>query len=310
MSLQVITDPHQRQVFTDNVKMVAQQTKSLLRDTIMELPAEGEAKSAADLIGAVEAQEDNGIDRRNIENIPARSRRWLVFPNRTRSGQYIDKQEKLLSTQDPTSNLVRSHTLAVQRGFADKILGIRYVSKGVFEPRAGGILGGASDGKMPGGALVQLPAKSYTAADGVGLTLAKLIASKERLNIDNFGMEDDDEMFCAITPKQVTDLLKIAAATGTSLNQFDIDQLKTGKPTTLLGVTWIVTNRSIRDGNGDRLCPMWSKNNIIGGVWQDVTGAMWPDGSANNTPYAQVDGYLDVVRVEDDGVQVIACVES
>lgn len=310
MSLQVITEPHHRQVFTDNVKMVAQQTKSLLRGTVMELPATGEAISAADLIGAVEAQEDNGIDRRNIENVPARSRRWLVFPNRTRSGQYIDKEEKLKSSQDPTSNLVRTHTVGVQRGIADKILGIRYVSKGNFELRAGGILGAASDGKQPGGNLVSLPAGNYTPAGGAGLTLAKLIAAKERLNLDDFGMEDEDEMFCAITPKQVTDLLNIAAATGTALNQFDIDQLKTGKPTTLVGVTWIVTNRSILDGNGDRLCPMWTKNNIVAGLWQDVSGRMWNDTAANNTPYAQVDAYVDVVRVEDGGVQVIACVES
>mgnify|MGYP001034431131 CR=1 FL=1 len=142
------------------------------------------------------------------------------------------------------------------------------------------------------------------------MTLPKCFETKERLNGDDFGLEDDDELFCYIGPKQVTDLLNIAAATGVNLNAFDIEQLKTGKPTTLVGFTWIVGNRSVKDDNGDRLCPVWSKNNILGGLWQDVEGRMWTDTSANNTPYAQVEAYLDVVRAEDDGVHVITCVEN
>lgn len=310
MSLEVRAEAHHKQMYSDNVKMVAQQTKSLLRDTVTEMPATGKAISAADLIGSVEAQEDNGIDRRNIENVPKMSRRWLVFPNRTRSGQYIDNETKMKQAMDPTSNLTRTHTVAVQRALADKIMGIRYVSKGVFEPRNGGILGAAVDGENPGGSLVALPSKCVTPAGGTGMTLAKLMGGKERLNGDDFGLEDDDEMYCSITPKQVTDLLNIAAATGASLNQFDIDQLKSGKPTTLIGFTWIVTNRSLLDANGDRLCPMWSKNNILGGIWQEVNGRMWNDTGANDTPYVQVDAYADYVRAEDDGVQVITCVES
>ena len=211
---------------------------------------------------------------------------------------------------DPTSVYVQSHTLAVERAWGDKILGVKYVSKGVFELRDGGILGAAVDGKSPGAGKIALPASCYEAAGGVGLSLGKLKNSKERLNSDDFGLEDDDETFCAISPKQVTDLLDIADGDGTSLNAFQQLQLQSGKPTSLLGLTWIVTNRLPLDGNGDRMCPIWTKANILAGIWQDTLGRMWNDTSAKNTPYAHVGAYVDVVRAEDLGVHVIPCVES
>lgn len=309
MSLEVKLEPHFIQMYRDNVQMRAQQMQNRLRAAITEAPASGKAVSAADLVGSVEAQEMDGRDRRNIENVPQNARRWLVFPKELRSGQYFDTEDKLRMIRDPQSVGINTHTAAVNRGVADRIMGIKYVSKGVFELRPGGILGGAVDGENPGGARVSLPSKCITVHGGTGLTLAKLIAAKERLNTDDFGMEDDDELFCAITPKQVTNLLNIAAATGAALNQFDIDQLKTGKPTTLVGITWIVTNRAYKTTGNVRWCPIWSKRNILMGVWQDIKGDLWEDTGANKTPYGRVNAFVDVARIEDEGVQVIECQE-
>lgn len=310
MSLAVTLEPHQKQTYADNVKMVAQQTKSKYRDTVTELPASGEAMSAADLVGSVEAQEDNGIDRRNIENNPKLARRWLVFPNRIRSGQYIDREDKMKRAMDPTSIYVRTHTLAVQRAWGDKILGIRYVSKGVFEARDGGVLGAAVDGKGPGSAKVSLPSECFTPSGNTGLTVDKAIDATEALHLRDFGLEDDDQKFCSIGPKQVSDLLRIASATGQNLNQFEIQQLKSGKPTEIMGLIWIVTNRGIYDANGDRMCPIWTKNNILAGVWEDINGMLDVDTHADWTPYARVQAYVDVVRAEDEGVQVMLCKET
>lgn len=309
MSLEVKLEAHHVQMYRDNVQMRAQQMQNRIRAAITEAPATGKAVSAADLVGSVEAQEMEGRDRRNIENVPQNSRRWLVFPKELRSGQYFDTEDKMRQIRDPQSVGINTHTAAVNRGISDRIMGIKYVSKGVFQLRPGGILGGAVDGENPGGARVALPAKCFTVHGGTGLTLPKLIAAKERLNIDDFGIEDDDELFCAITPKQVTNLLNIAAATGVSLNQFDIDQMKTGKPTTLVGITWIVTNRAYKTAANVRWCPIWSKKNVLMGVWQDIKGDIWEDTGSNKTPYGRVNAFVDAVRVEDEGVQVIECQE-
>lgn len=313
MTLEAKLEPHFVQIYRDNVTMRAQQLQSHLRAAVTEAPAKGKAVAVADLVGAVEAQEMEGRNRRNIENVPQLGRRWLTFPKEIRSGQYFDTEDKLRMIHDPQSVGVNSHVVAVRRFIDDRIMGIKNISKGVFELRDGGILGGAIDGENPGGGRVTLPSKCVTVAGGTGLTLSKLIASVERLHFDDFGMEDDDQLYCAIGPRQITDLLNIAAATGAALNQFDIDQLKTGKPTTLMGITWIRTNRLYKTGAAPgsvRWCPIWSKKNIIMGVWQDLQGDMWEDTGSNKTPYARVNAFVDVVRVEEDGVQIIECVEA
>lgn len=312
-SLEIKLEAHHVLTYRDTVAMVAQQRQSRLRGAVTEVSARGEAMSAADLVGTVEAIELQGRDRRNIENVGTNSRRWLVFPEEIASGQYIDREDQLRQLSDPTSAAVRTHTMAVRRAIDDRIMGVVQVAKGVYDLRPGGILGGATDGKRPGAARIDLPGDCITGpnvgGNPVGLTLEKLMEATERLKTDDFGLEDDDELFCAITPKQVTDLLNIAAATGTHLNQFELDQIRSGKPTTLVGVNWIVTNRVYKDKSDDRWCPIWSKNNIVMGVWQDIEGRIWPDSHRRNTPYCDVSARVDVVRVEDRGVHVIKCRE-
>lgn len=309
-TLQFRSEPHQQLTYSNNVKMVADQNKNPFRMGVVDVPASGEAMSTADLVGRLEANRGTNNDRRNPDNPPDLSRRWAVFPDVIDSGQLIDKEEKLTKAMDPTSTYVQSHTKAVEKGVGDVILGTRFVSRGNFELTDGGILGAAVDGKRPGMGKVALPPKCYTAAGGLGLTLDKLKESQERLRTDDFGLETDDELYCAIGPRQITNLLDIADGDGKSLNAFEQAQLRSGRPTNLMGINWVYTNRLPRDGNGDRMCPIWAKQNIIMAVWQDVMGAMWNDGSKRNLPQILVDAYVDVVRIEDEGVHVIACSEG
>jgi hypothetical protein len=231
-----------------------------------------------------------------------------VRPPVIESGQYIDPEDKLDNIVDPTSSYVRLHTAAVVRGKADRTLGIRKKDDGSFEVIDGGILGYATSGKDPN-AQVALPAGQYVPVGATGLTLDKLRDGKLALNKADFGMEDDDAMVCMITPQQVDDLLGIAAASGTALNAFNIEQLRTGKPTSLLGYVWKVTNRLPKNAAGSRLCPLFSKKNIIRGIWQDVQGDLWNDTHAKNRPVCLVDAYIDCVRLQDKAVIVIECAE-
>lgn len=308
MSLDVRAEAHHIQTYRDNVLMVAQQMKGRIRPVITDVPASGEAVAASDLVGRVRASRVSPVERRNIENPPENSRRWLVFPNPVKSGQYISTAEKLRRAMDPTSTYVQAHTAAVVREIDDIAMGIIEGDEGVFSVGTGGILGAAVTGKNPGSSTSSLPSACYTLVGGTGLTLDKIKEAKERLTKDEFGLEDDDPLYCAITPKQVTDLLNLADGDGTALNAFQQMQLQSGKPTPLLGFNWIVTNRLPLVG-GDRYCPMWSKKNIVMGVWQDIQGEMWNDTHADNQPYARVQAFVDCVRVQDRGVHVIICNE-
>ncbi len=308
MSLDLKVEPHHALTYSNNVMMVQQQLRNPFRGAVTEVSCKGDAHAAADLIGALEYVVSQGRDRSNVENVAQNSRRWLVFPTEIKSGQYIDREDTFQLIYDPTGPLVRNHTTAVNRGIADRILGISRNNAGNYVVDGSGIMGGATEGKRPS-TVAQLPGANTIAAAATGLTLAKLIEVKEVLGLADFGIEDDDQLFCAITPRQVTNLLDIAAQTQVNLNAFELDALRMGKPTSLMGLTWIVTNRLPKTGT-NRHCPVWSRRNIKLGVWQDITGKIWNDTHADDQPVVAVRARVDCVRIEDAGVRIIDCEEA
>jgi len=210
---------------------------------------------------------------------------------------------------------MRGYVQAINRGIDDRILGVRKKKGQAAELRAGGILGAVYEGKTPNSTSA-LPAANYIAADfdvsGTpnGLSVTKLRAACEAMELEEFGMDTEDEIYAAVSPKQKTDLLNLALETKANLNQFDLQQIREGKPTTLLGITWIFTNRLPTDDQGSRLIPLWSKANIIMGVWQDVQGQIFNDTSKRNLPQILNDAYVQVGRIEDGGVRVVRCAEA
>lgn len=315
MAYQQKVEDHHKLTYADNVKMRAQQLQNPLRNAVTVVPCDGEAKSMADLVDQVDYQEGDDYERRNPENVPDRSRRWLIRPTVIQSGQLITKEEKFDQAMDPTSVLVNTHTKACERGVFDRILGIRKKKGQDAEIAGGGILGIVNEGKTPS-STTALPSGNYIAVDydnpgtPSGLGLKKLRGATEAMELEDFGLETDDEIYGLITPKQKTNLIDLAVETGKNLNPFDVDNIREGRPGKLLGINWLFTNRLPKDSNGYRLIPLWSKANIICGMWQDVEGLMFNDGSAKNLPRVIVDCYPTAGRIEDGGVRVIRCAEA
>ncbi len=304
-------EAHERLQYTNSVTMVAQQTRDPFGGLVTDVAATGEAQKATDLYDAGEYSYGEDRSRRNPENPVTGDARWLVRPPVIESGQYIDTEDKFDTARDPTSNFVTIHTRRVIRGRADRTLGIRKGEDGLFRVTDGGILGASVSGKRPGGAPTALPASQFVPVGGTGLTLSKMTDAILALRKADFGMEDDDQLYCAISAVQIDNLLAIAEASATALNAFAIEQLRNGKPTPLMGLTWVPTNRLPYkdDSSSIRLCPIWSKANISRGIWQDVKGDMWNDTSAKNKPYCYVSAYIDCVRLQDKGVIAIECQE-
>lgn len=308
MSYRQTVEDHHKLTYRDNVRMVAQQMMNPLRAAVTSVDASGEAQAIADLLGSKEYQRKEDYSRTNVDNPTPRSRRWLIRPQGIIDGEYLDKETKFDAAMDPTSPLFKNNIRSVERGVFDALLGVKKEG-GEFVVAGGGIMGASVEGKRPDTS-VALPAGNTIAHGGVGLTTEKLRSATEAMELQDFGLETDDEIFALITPKQKTDLLNLALATKTQLNQFDLEQIKSGKPTTLLGVTWIFSNRVPKNSDGNRLCPIWSKANIVAGFWQDVQGEIWNDPHAQNLPYMMADAYVDAGRAEDAGVRIIECVET
>lgn len=313
MSYPMMVEQHHRLQYSNSVTMVAQQTRNLILPAVTIVPANGEAQSVTDLFGTVDYMRGEARTRRNVENPVGGSRRWVVYnpTDQIKSGQYIDREDKFRTATDPTSNIVREHTNAVVRGYQDQLLGVEKLPGGDFAVTRGGIYGVAREGKTPGAVGTPLPAGQYLPEDSNGLTLEKLIVAVEMLQLADFGIDTQlDPLYGLITPKQKSDLLRIAAATSANINAFDVKQLESGQPTRLMGVNWIMTNRVPKSATGKRLVALWSKTNIIGGEYEAINGDMWNDTSADNLPYARVRCQLDCVRAQDKGVVIIPCTEA
>lgn len=313
MAYRKTIEDHHVLTFNQNIRLVSQQMQNPLRAAVTTAQCTGEAEDIADLIDALEYIEGTDYDRRNPENVAKNKRRWLIRPTVIESGQYITKEEQFDKSQDPSSTLVRNHVAAVERGVYDRILGVQKTSVGTYKIAGGGIMGEVYEGKTPG-SKTALPNGNYIAhnfgGSSAGLTAEKLRAATEGMELEDFGMESDDEVYSVITPKQKTDLINLALATKTSLNPFEVENIREGRPGRLLGINWLFSNRVPVDGSGYRLVPVWTKANVVAGFWQDVQGGMWNDTHAKNLPYAHVDAYPTAGRIEDKGVRIIRCVES
>jgi hypothetical protein len=305
-------EAHHKLMYANSVTLVTQQRKNPLEGTVMMTPARGEAQSAADLVGAGEYAYGEDRSRRNPEMPVDGTRRWLVRPPVIESGQHIDTEDMFATATDPTSTFVTIHAGRIVRGKADRIMGVRKID-GAYVVADGGILGSSIEGKRPGAATA-LPSSQIMAHGGTGLTIDKVRAAIKQLRLNDFGLEDDDPLYAAVTPTQMDNLLAIAAqagnTAGSGLNPFTIEEMQTGRARPLLGITWLMTNRVPLNAAGThRLIPVWSKKNIAVGVWQDIQGDMWNDTSAKNKPYVYCSAYIDAVRIEDKGVIGIECLE-
>lgn len=304
MSFDQRVEQHHKLLFRDTFMQVTQYKGSKLRPYVTEQACSGEGAVAADLIGIVTYRRGTGRRRSNIENVPERTRRWLVYRDPIETGQYLDNEDKFRQAGQPDSMLVDAHVAAMRRGVDDTILGID--ENGVVGE--GGILGSVVEGKRPGGAGVALAAQFTTVHGGAGLTIAKLRAARLRLGLDDNDLETMTPVM-AITSRQHDNLLGIVETASANLNMLEQPHIVEGKVKRLLGFNFLEVNRLPRDGTV-RSCPVWVKQMIKLGVWQDIKPDMWNDSSARNTPYIHVDAYMDATRIEDLGVHVVQCTEA
>ncbi len=302
--LDVLVEQHHKLSFSASVDLANQQLGSKLRMYFDEKACSGEAQTASEIIETIEAQRSTGRPRSNIENVAKRTRRWLIWRDEIKSGQYFDKEDSFRQIDRHDSEVVRGHTAGVNR-WVDRIcLGMD--ADGNID--AGGLLGPVSEGKRPETGTVALPAANTTDHGGTGMTIAKLRAARLKLATDE---NDLDRMTVnvAITPNQTDDILAIVEAAGSNINLLDQDALKSGRIPGLIGFRFVETNLLYKDGN-IRSCPVWTQDHVCLGVWEDVNGKIWNDGSADNLPYAKVCATMDATRKKDEGVHILECDES
>lgn len=245
------------------------------------------ASKSVERIGATEAYD---ITSRHGDtqyvNTP-HSKRWLDLADK-QWADLVDEMDKVRMLNDPTSPYLQAGVMALNRKKDDVIIA---AMRGSARTQ--------SDGN------IALPAGQKVAVAATGLTIAKLLTTKQLL--DEAEVDEDEPRFIAVTAEQISDLLGTTEVKSTDYNS--VKALVEGKIDTFLGFKFIRSERLIKSGTS-RYCLAWAKTGLRLGVGKDIISSIdvLPGKNMSVQVYARMS--LGAVRVEEARVVEVACLEA
>ena len=267
--------------FSANVHFLAEQKMSRLRGCVQIEDVTGES-FAIERIGSVAL---NAVNERHGDtplNSTPHSRRWGYIVDKD-VADLIDKQDKVKLLINPDSAYTMRHAGALGRGFDDEI--IRALGASVNEGRNGTTV------------TVYDTAQSI-ASSSVGLTIAKLLEAKEKL--DAAEVDEFIPRYFVLAAKQMTNLLNDDKITSADFNT--VQALVQGKVDTYLGFKFIRSERLTKVSN-DRYCFAFTQNSIRLGVAQ--APATIVSDRPDKRHAKQVYSYMSLGACRAEDVQVV-----
>tara|TARA_R100000234_G_C5001895_1_gene180698 strand:+ start:2063 stop:2896 length:834 start_codon:yes stop_codon:yes gene_type:complete len=274
--------------FSANIQMLSQQMGSLLRSTVDVETVNGE-KAFFDQVGSAAAvlRTSRHADTPLVET--PHSRRMVTLSD-YEYADLVDTQDKVRLLVDPTSTYARAAAAAMGRAMDDVIIAAFY--------------GTAQTGK-DGSTSTSFPAGNKIAHGSAGLTIAKLVEAKQKL--DESSVDPSIPRFIACSPKQISDLLNNTTVTSADYNT--VRALSQGLISDFVGFRFVVTNRLPVDSNSDRRVFAWAQDGMKLAVGKEPNAKI--DERADKSYSTQV-YYCQTIgstRMEEAKVIEIACSE-
>jgi hypothetical protein len=285
------------QQFGSNFRILGQQKTSRLLPFVQnEGTITGTAKTV-ERLGKTDAYdlESRAADTKYVQT--PHSRRWLDLADKGWA-ELVDEMDKIKMLADPTSPYVGLGVAALNRAKDDIILAAAR--------------GSARAGTGATATTIALPAGQKIAEGGTGLTLAKLLATKEILDAAEVDAELDldgqggPQRVLVVTTKQLTNLLGTTEIKSIDYN--NVKALVQGTVDTFLGFKFIRTERVAKSGT-TRFCVAWSRGCVAYGVGMDQVTSIDPLPHKNYSVQVYARESIGAVRVEDEGVVEIGCFE-
>ena len=275
--------------FSSNVTMLSQQMGSLLRNTVDVETINGE-KAFFDQVGSAAAVQrtTRNADTPIMETPHARR---MVSLKDFEYADLVDDQDKIRMLIDPTSTYARAAAAAMGRAMDDEIIA-------AFNANA-------LTGKT-GATSTALPSSQQIAHGSAGLTIAKLVEAKQKL--DEQSVDPSIRRYIACSPKQISDLLNNTTVTSADFNT--VRALATGTISEFVGFTFIVTNRLQVDGSSNRLVYAWAQDGIKMAIGKEPTARIEERADKSYSTQVYYCSSFAATRMEEDKVVEIACQES
>lgn len=221
------------------------------------------------------------------------SRRWLDLQDKGWA-DLVDEMDKIKMLNDPTSPYLAVGVAAHNR-IKDRI-----------------ILEAARGSARVNGGTVALPSTSKVAASATGLTLDKLNKAREILDAAEIDVDQDDGQghptrVIAVTAQQLTNLLNTTEIKSVDYN--NVKALVQGQVDTFLGFKFIRTQLVPKEST-ERKVMAWVKGAIAYGYGMETKERISELPGKNYSVQVYASGSYGAVRLEEEGVVEISCVET
>jgi len=274
--------------YKSNVLHLAQQKGSRLRDTVRFESVTGK-NHFFERIGAVSAQKRTSRHSDTPRMDTPHSRRRVSMDDYDWA-DLIDQEDKVRMLITPQSEYAMAGANAMGRA----------MDTAIIEAAVGNAYGGVA-----GGTTVVLPSAQKVVHGSAGLTVAKLLSAKEIL--DGADVDPEEERFCILSAKQVTDLLNTTEVKSSDYNT--VKALAQGQLDTFLGFKFIRSERLGTDTNGDRQVTVYNKSGLGLAMGSEIQTRISERDDKNYATQVFLSMTIGATRVEDEKVVEIACQE-
>ena len=275
--------------FGRNVEHLVQQKGSVLRDCVrIETGITGE-EAYYDQLASTAAQRKT---TRNSDTplIKSEFQRRRVTMYDYEWADLLDKEDQLKMLINPTSPVAVNAAWALGRSMDDLIISE---------------LGGTSYIGKAGGTSQTLPSDRKIAVGGTGMTIAKLLEAKEKL--DEKDIDPQEPRYCVVTATQIKDLLETTEIKSSDYNT--VKSLAMGQIDSFLGFKFVMCNRLDVDGSDDRLCYAFAQNGMLLAIADGVKSEIERRADKSYATQVYLSMSIGATRMQEEKVIEITCDE-
>ena len=280
-----------------NVEHLLQQKGSRLRPFVR-VESQNAEYEFYDRIGATNAQEVTGRHQDTpLITVPHDRRR--VSLRDFDWAELIDRTDRIRLLIDPTSPYAQNAGFALGRKIDEIII------EGAFDTVYTGKTGSSSVTFPSGQQIAHNYVESGSAANS-GLTVAKLRQAKQILDENETDPSDPRYIIC--TARQIHDLLTTTEVTSSDYNS--IKALVSGQVNSFLGFEFVRTELVATDTNSYRRVIAYSKSGLLLAMGMDINVDIGPRRDKRNSVQVYCSASFGTVRMEEEKVVEIKCVEA
>lgn len=278
------------QQFADNFLHVAQQKTSRFESAVTLEPGIVGMSKSINRLGKRAAQRRTARHGDTPINDQPHSTRYIDLFD-WEDGDMLDDQDKIRMLVDPQSEYVNAMIAAMNRAKDDVVAQA---------------LGGNSRSSTGN---IALPAAQKIAVGGTGLTKAKMIQARKLFRSNEADEENGEMLFMGYSSTGLSDLLSDTTLTNTEVNT--VLSLQSGqiKEATLMGFR-MIPFESFPKVSTTRYLYAWAKTGVALGIGQNITTEVGKDPGKGFNVRIYAKQSLGAVRIEEEKVVEVACVES